>query len=136
MRKLTLVFAAAAALLAPGLGAQAQPVNTQILNGQVLNGQAQNPLVALQKGDLQTDYSQWRGYRGGPRGAYGPRGYYGRPAYGRPYYGRPYGGYYRRDNGAAVAAGVAGLATGAIIGGAIASQQQAQPVYQAPAGNV
>ncbi|MET0744476.1 MAG: BA14K family protein, partial [Microvirga sp.] len=41
-------------------------------------------------------------------------GYYG---------GGPY--YYRRDNGAAVAAGVAGLAAGALIAGAIANQAQA-----------
>lgn len=43
------------------------------------------------------------------------------------YYGR--GGYYGRrwDNGAAVGAGIAGLAAGAIIGGAIANSQQ--PTY-------
>ncbi len=35
--------------------------------------------------------------------------------------------YYRRDNGAAVAAGVAGLAAGALIAGAIANQAQAAP---------
>ena len=53
------------------------------------------------------------GYRG--RG-YGRRGYYGGGRYGRGYYGRGYG--YRRG----VGAGLAGLAAGAIIGGAIASQ--------------
>lgn len=47
--------------------------------------------------------------------------YYYRRGY---YYGRP---YYRRDNGAAVAAGVAGLAAGALIAGAIANQAQAAP---------
>jgi BA14K-like protein len=41
------------------------------------------------------------------------------------YYGRPY--YYRHDNGAAVAAGVAGLAAGALIAGAIANQAAAAP---------
>jgi hypothetical protein len=46
------------------------------------------------------------------------------------YYYRPY----RRDNGAAVAAGVAGLAAGALIAGAIANQAQAQP--PAPPGTV
>lgn len=47
-----------------------------------------------------------------------------------PYY------YYRRprDNGAAVAAGVAGVAAGALIAGAIANQAQAQP--PAPPGTV
>ncbi|HEY8383654.1 MAG TPA: BA14K family protein [Microvirga sp.] len=51
--------------------------------------------------------------------------YYGRPYYGRPYYGGRY--YYRRDNGAAVAAGVAGLAAGALIAGAIANQAATPP---------
>lgn len=55
---------------------------------------------------------RWHGYhRGWHRG-----GYYGRGYYGRGYYGRGYG--YRRG----VGAGIAGLAAGAIIGGAIASQ--------------
>jgi BA14K-like protein len=41
--------------------------------------------------------------------------------------------YYRRDNsGAAVAAGVAGLAAGALIAGAIANQAQAQPAPRPP----
>jgi hypothetical protein len=52
----------------------------------------------------------------------------------RPYYRDRY--YYRRDNGAAVAAGVAGLAAGALIAGAIASQAQAQPVAPQPPGIV
>ncbi len=43
-----------------------------------------------------------------------------------PYYGHR-GYYYRRSNGGAVAAGVAGLAAGALIAGAIASQAQAAP---------
>lgn len=61
-------------------------------------------------------------------------GYYGRPYYGRPYYGRPYGPYYRSYNpGAAVAAGAAGLAAGALIGSAIANQPAAVP---APPGTV
>jgi hypothetical protein len=51
--------------------------------------------------------------------------------YRRYYNGRYYGrrGYYGRhwDNGAAVGAGIAGLAAGAIIGGAIANSQQ--PTY-------
>ena len=41
-----------------------------------------------------------------------------------------------RDNGAAVAAGVAGLAAGALIAGAIASQAQAQPAAPPPPGTV
>jgi hypothetical protein len=44
--------------------------------------------------------------------------------------------YYRRDNGSAVAAGVAGLAAGALIAGAIASQAQAQPAAPPPPGIV
>ena len=50
----------------------------------------------------------------------------------RPYYRDRL--YYRRDNGAAVAAGVAGLAAGALIAGAIASQ--AQPAAPQPPGIV
>jgi hypothetical protein len=44
--------------------------------------------------------------------------------------------YYRRDSGSAVAAGVAGLAAGALIAGAIASQAQAQPAAPPPPGTV
>ncbi|MGO4570751.1 BA14K family protein [Microvirga sp. 2TAF3] len=86
--------------------------------------------MALQNGDLQTSYSQWRDRNGW----YGRPGYVARPYYGRGYYyGRP--GYYRRDYGSAAAAGAIGLATGAIIGGAIA-QSQAAPVYTSPNGAV
>ena len=62
-------------------------------------------------------YRRGYGYRG--------YGYYG---------GGPY--YYRRDNGAAVAAGVAGLAAGALIAGAIANQAQAQPAAPPPPGTI
>ncbi|WP_114946815.1 BA14K family protein [Microvirga calopogonii] len=55
--------------------------------------------------------------------------------YYRPYYRDGY--YYRRGgNGAAVAAGVAGLAAGALIAGAIANQAQAQPAVPPPPGTV
>lgn len=52
----------------------------------------------------------------------------------RPYYRDRY--YYRRDNGSAVAAGVAGLAAGALIAGAIANQAQAQPAAPPPPGMI
>jgi len=53
------------------------------------------------------------------------------------YYRRGYRPYYRHHhhhggNGAAVAAGVAGLAAGALIAGAIANQAQAQPAPPPP----
>ena len=70
----------------------------------------QSPVEALVRGDLPTDYVQYR--------------HYGHRRYG-------YGRGYRRGPGvgAAVGAGVAGLAAGAILGGAIAnSQAQAAPV--------
>ena len=51
--------------------------------------------------------------------------YRGRYYYARSYYGPRY--YHRRDSGSAVAAGVVGLAAGALIGSAIASQAQAAP---------
>jgi hypothetical protein len=54
-------------------------------------------------------YTQYRRYYGGPRYYHGPR-----------YYGR--GG-----NGGAVAAGVLGLAAGALVAGAIANHAQAAP---------
>jgi hypothetical protein len=82
-------------------------------------------LARVQAGDAVTSYAQYR------------RGYYARPgryyAAPRGYYGRPYG-YYRRDRGNAAAAGIAGLAAGALIGGAIASQQAqaATPTYVVP----
>ncbi|KQP99140.1 hypothetical protein ASF59_06725 [Methylobacterium sp. Leaf121] len=75
----------------------------------------QSPVEALVRGDMPTDYVQYR--------------LYGHRAYGHRRYG--YGRGYRRGPGvgAAVGAGVAGLAAGAILGGAIAnSQAQAAPV--------
>ena len=116
MRKMLLTVAATAALGALGLAA---PASAQTATAPV------NELVAaLQKGELNADYVQYRrGYRGGPR--YVERRYYAPRRYG--YEPR---GYYRRDRGNAVAAGALGLATGAIIGGALAqSQAQAAPVY-------
>ena len=80
-------------------------------------------LPDIQQAYPSESYSQY--YR---RGGYYGRGYYGRPYYG---YGRPY----YRDNGAAVAAGVAGVAAGALIAGAIANQA-AQPVAPPPPGTV
>ena len=88
-------------------------------------------VARVQAGEGLTSYAQFRprGYYAGPRGY----GYAGPRYYGNRYYGRPYG-YYRRDRGSAVAAGVAGLAAGALIGGAIASQQAqaAAPTYVVP----
>jgi hypothetical protein len=49
------------------------------------------------------------------------------PYYGRRYYGRGYGYGYRRGYGGAAAAGVAGLAAGALVAGAIANSAQAAP---------
>jgi hypothetical protein len=148
MRKLSFALAALAALSIPAIPAQAQPGVSQ-----------EQAAQAVRNGDVATEYSQWRrvergpGWQGRP-GGYGPRGnwgrgpgygrsgwrgggYYGRPYYGRPYYGPRYGYYgrpYYRDNGAAAAAGIVGLATGAIVGGALAQQRAtAAPVY--PAGS-
>jgi hypothetical protein len=68
-----------------------------------------DPAVASANGKLTVTDVQYRRYRNG--------GYYG----GGRYYGRGW------NNGAAVGAGIAGLAAGAIIGGAIANSQQ--PTY-------
>jgi len=84
-------------------------------------------VAAMKKGEVQSDYVQYRRYyRGGPRyvgrGYYAPQGYYADRR------------YYRRDRGNALAAGALGLATGAIVGSAIA-QSQAAPTYVAPGGS-
>ncbi len=78
-------------------------------------------LPNIQQAYPQESYTQSRRYV--------VRSYDGGRRYGGSYYGgRRYGRSYHRGNG--VAAGIAGLAAGAIIGGAIASAQQ--PAYAAP----
>jgi hypothetical protein len=72
----------------------------------------QRQLPSLKQAYPQESYTQYR-YR---------------DRYERPRYSRYHGRSYRRGDG--IAAGVAGLAAGALIGGAIASAQQ--PVYAAP----
>lgn len=153
------VLLASAAILA--LGSTAVPAAADDTPDRL--GPAHAPLAALLNGDLDTHYAQYNssglqpprtGYQPGPgprpyfrdnqpgrpfygyRGSDGGRAYGGRAYYGRPYYGRGYygGRYYRHDYGSAAAAGAIGLATGAIIGGALA--QQAAPVYAAPNGAV
>lgn len=106
MRKFVMA-AVGAALLVPAVPATATPLQTR-------------PLPQIDQAYPNESYAQY--YR---------RGY--RPYY-RPYYRDRY--YYRRDNGAAVAAGVAGLAAGALIAGAIANQAQAQPAAPPPPGTV
>ena len=84
-------------------------------------------LAQVQAGSGEVSYAQFR-----RRGGYYPaQRYYSDRNYGRPY------GYYRRDRGNAAAAGIAGLAAGALIGGAIASQQAqaAAPTYAVPDQN-
>jgi len=92
--------ATAAALALSVLGATLAPANAESL--------------PAQKPDLTRAY---------PGEAYAQY-YYGRPYYARPYYGPR---YYRHDRGSAVAAGVAGLAAGALIGGALATQARPAP---------
>ena len=122
MRKMLMALAATAALGTAALTAPASASEAQ--------STAVNRLVAaVQSGDVKSDYVQYRrryvDRRYGDRRYYGGRRYYGD----RRYYGGRYG-YYRRDRGNALAAGALGLATGAIIGGALAqSQAQAAPVY-------
>jgi hypothetical protein len=120
MRKILMALAATATLGAFGLSAPASASEAQTAPVNEL-------VAAVQKGDVKADYVQYRRYyRGGPR--YVERRYYGRPSYGERR-------YYRRDRGNALAAGALGLATGAIIGGALAqSQAQAAPTYVAPGG--
>lgn len=127
MRKFFMAVAATAALGAFGLApASASEVQTAPVNELV---------AAIQNGTVNTDYVQYRRYyRGSPR-VVERRVYRGSPRYvERRYYpNRRYYGdrrYYRRDRGNSLAAGALGLATGAIIGGALAqSQAQAAPAY-------
>jgi hypothetical protein len=117
MRKFVLALAATAALGTLGFAAPASAAETRTMPIDQL-------AAAVRNGDVMTTYVQDY-YRGRAiRRGYGDRRYYG----GRRYYGDRR--YYRRDRGDALAAGALGLATGAIIGGAIAqSQAQAAPVY-------
>ena len=108
---LAAVAIGSAALLTEGTA----PAAAQVINPGLAKAAPAPEVTAVQ-------YRGWRGHR------YYGRPYYG-PRYGRYYYGRPY--YYRHYNpGAAAAAGVAGLAAGAIIGGAIASQNAAPPAVR------
>ena len=129
MRKFVMAAIATAALGTIGLAAPASAAETRAMPIDQL-------AAAVRNGDVNVTYVQdyYRGrairraYRGGgPR--YVERRYYGPRRYG--YYGPR---YYRRDYGSAAAAGALGLATGAIIGGAIA-QSQAAPTYVAPGGS-
>lgn len=123
MRKILVAAFAAATLGSASLIGGTAPAQAQ-------NAALAEALAKAQQAEPAATYVQYRRYYGPRR--YGPSRYYGRrgyaPRYG--YYGRP---YYRRDRGNAAAAGALGLATGAIIGGAIASQQaqaaQSQHAY-------
>jgi hypothetical protein len=125
------MFLAIAATAALGTAAFTAPTSA----AEVKTAPVNELVAAVQKGEVVSDYVQYRRYYYGN----GVRTYDGRPIagsryYGRRYYGgRYYGpryGYYRRYNGGdALAAGALGLATGAIIGGAIA-QSQAAPAYR------
>jgi hypothetical protein len=133
MRKFFMTVAATAMLGALGFTAPASAAESQTAPVNEL-------IVAIQDGTVKADYVQRRHYRGGGRhayrggrtvyrgGRYVNRRYYGpRRYYGGGYYGPRYG-YYGPGYGSAAAAGAIGLATGAIVGGAIA-QSQAAPVY-------
>lgn len=141
----TIAVTAIAALLAlPAMPAGAQIVRMDAPPAVMLTEQAQ---WGRPGGRQVRPGNPWvRHWRGGPvrvrpvapvarvGGYYGPRRYgYGRPYYGRryyarPYYGRPYYrgyyrpyyGYYDYDPGAAIAAGIVGLAAGAITSSAMA----------------
>ena len=122
MRKFFMAVAATAALGAFGLSAPASAAEAQAAPINEL-------VAAVQNGDVKADFVQYRRYyRDSPRYVE-RRVYRERPRYvERRYYDDRR--YYRRDRGNSLAAGALGLATGAIIGGAIAqSQAQAAPVY-------
>jgi hypothetical protein len=150
MRKLIIAIAVMAAMTPAALFADTRPADAQGVSADALK-------TAFEAGDLQVSYVQHRGRGGGGRGGVAVRGGGGRGAvavrgaggrgavavrggayrggnYGRPgYAARPYYGYggYGYNYGGAAAAGALGVATGAMVGGAIAQQQA--PVYGAPA---
>ena len=72
----------------------------------------------------------WRGHNGGHhwnRGGWnGPRHYRGNRYHGRRHH----------NNGAAIGAGIAGLAIGAIVGGALADRDRPVPVHRVYPGRV
>lgn len=133
MRKFILAAAVTAAfgLAAPASAAEVRTTPLHALAAAVQNGDVNVTYVQdyYRPRGIRRNYraarryaGPGRYYRGGPR--YVQRRYYGPRRYG--YYGPR---YYRRDYGSAAAAGAIGLATGAIIGGAIA-QSQAAPAYR------
>ena len=150
MRKFLLAIAATAALGTLGLTAPASAAQTQTapvseLVAAIQNGTVQAEYVQRRGGGRHV--SRGGGYRGGARhvyrggayrgrqvyrggvyrgGRYVNRGYYGRGYYGGRYYGPRYG-YYGGGYGygSAAAAGAVGLATGAIVSGAIAQSNNA-----------
>jgi hypothetical protein len=88
---------------------------------------ASDALAALKAGELATSYA--KSHKDGRRVRVQN---YSRD-YGRSYSSRTPTRYYRRDRGDSAAAGIAGFAAGAILGGALAQQQyQAAPVYVVP----
>jgi hypothetical protein len=114
MRKIT------ASLLALGVFATSLSPASAAPLGTLPGGKAVPDLTRVYPGE---SYAQWRDRR-----YYGPRHHAPR------YYGPR---YYRRDRGGdAVAAGVLGLAAGALVGGAIASQAQARPALPPPPASV
>src|SRR6478609_2085492 len=108
-------LSAAAAVIALGSGL----VVSQAAQAGASTGTWANGAVAGPNGRVHTPYQQgYRNYHNGPRYGYrpAPHGYYNRGV----------------DPGAAAAAGIVGLATGAIVGGALS--QNAAPTYgEAPA---
>lgn len=126
-RLLTGLLAAGAigalAIGAPG-AARANPL-ANTLASNLASNPAAHPTTGTFAGSdenpLQVQYIDRHGYRGDRLIG---RRYGGRPIYRDDYYGGYYGGYYDHDPGAAVVAGIFGLAAGAIIAGALAP-----PVY-------
>jgi hypothetical protein len=109
MRKFIAVLVSAATLIT-AFAASAEPFRNR-------------PMPDLQQVYPSESYTQYR-HR---------RHYHPRPHY-RHHSRRHH--HYRRDDGSALAAGAFGLAAGALIAGAIASQAQAQPVPPPPPGTV
>ncbi len=121
-----------AAWLAP---ASANPPGLEFKpgNGGPINGNGARPGNGYQAGGLGgSGFRRQGGFGGGGQGFGGGNRQFGNGGGGNRQFGNNGGGYRRHGGGgygAAVGAGVAGLAAGALIGGALANQQ---PYYGDP----
>jgi hypothetical protein len=92
-----------------------------------MSAQADTAVRADGSYDVAQNYHRGNGWQRGPGWNHGPRQVYRHPGWRGPgYYPRPgyRGTYYYNNYNSALAAGIFGLAAGAIVGGAVANNNQ------------